>query len=263
MADAVATTEPAEAAPIVEGALVVQSAPAPQATPAVDAAAQAAAAKAGVAIEEKAPAEAEGPPVVEYQETGDPGLDLALSFVGNLGIDHTTPAMQAALKGDFTLIEAVLAGLGDKAKGYDKFIALAKKSYSEAQAADQATATAIQTAVFEVAGSAEQWKAIQEWAKKEADPKEKEAINRMLSADPIQARAAAQLLVNEFQKRGFRNPASATSKSGASSSGDASQQGNLTRREALAETQKLVNRIGVTHNIHLRPEYQQIWNRVR
>jgi hypothetical protein len=189
-------------------------------------------------------------PVYEFEPTGDPGLDLALDFVGKLGIDETNPAFAAAINGDFSLLDALLSSMGDKAKGYEKFIALAEKAYKESQAADLASKQAIATAVHNVVGGEAQWTAIQEWARTQATPEEKQQLNAMLIAA-------------QYEKAGgvVSNPTSATSRYGASANGSPAPQAPLTRREAVAKSNELARRIG-SHNLENSPEYKAIWSRV-
>lgn len=129
--------------------------------------------------------------VVLYEETGDPGLDLALAFVGNLGIGVNHPAMQAAFKGDYSLMEAHLASLGDKATGWEKHIALAKAADQKAADARIAKDAAVTAAAVKASGGDAQWKAIQEWSVANADAEEKAAINKMFDDGPVSARIAA------------------------------------------------------------------------
>jgi len=66
---------------------------------------------------------------VQYNKTGDPGLDMALSFIGKLGIGPDHPAIVAARQGDFAFIKAELAGRGDKAQGWEQYLSLAEKAF--------------------------------------------------------------------------------------------------------------------------------------
>ena len=139
---------------------------------------------------------------VAYKETGDPGLDVALNFIGSMGLGPDHAAVIAAVDGDFTLLNATLEAMGDKAKGYQQFIALAKASHERAAVETAATQTAVTAAVNEAAGGADQWAAVKAWAGANADPAEKDAINAMLSAGPLQARAAAIMLAGLYADAG-------------------------------------------------------------
>lgn len=150
-----------------------------------------------IGAEPETPAAAEN--VVAYQETGDAGLDLALDFIGNLGLGPDHDAVKAATDGNFDKLEATLEALGDKAKGYERYLALAKDAYTRQDTATKATQAEVTKVVQDVAGGADEWNTVKKWAGENADPSEKEAINEMLSAGPVQARAAAQLLLDAYR----------------------------------------------------------------
>lgn len=135
---------------------------------------------------------------VSYQPTGDAGLDLALDYIGNLGLGPDHPAVVAAADGAFEKLEATLEAMGDKAKNSDKYVALAKAAYQRTADQTAATEAAVKATVVEVAGGSEQWEAIKKWSGQNADPDEKAAINEMLKSGPVQARAAAALLLNAY-----------------------------------------------------------------
>jgi hypothetical protein len=152
-------------------------------------------------IEAPAPAPVADPAVpsietaaITYEPTGDVGLDIALAFVGRLGIAQDHPAMEATANGDFSLIEAHLAAMGDKAPGWEQHVALAKQSYEKTAQTAADTAGKVEAAVTQVAGGAEQWAALQAWAATNATPEEKAEINAMFDSGPTGARAAATLI---------------------------------------------------------------------
>lgn len=188
--------------------------------------------------------EDQGPDVVAYEPTGDVGLDMALEFVGNLGISDQDPAMIAAMEGNFDLIVAKLASLGTKATGYEKFIALAQKAAEGAATKANEVATATQSAVWEAAGGEAQWTAISEWAKNNADPDEKAELNKMFNAGPIQARAAATMLAQAYAGADgvVINPADPTANRSAASA--ASANGALSLTDYTSEVQALHRRLG-------------------
>lgn len=132
--------------------------------------------------------------VVLYGPTGDPGMDMALTFVGKLGMKPDHPAMVKAAEGDFSFIKAHLATLGDKATGWEQHIALAEQAWGNQVKAQEAVTKQITAAVHHEAGGAEAWATIEAWAKKNADPRERTAINKMLGSSPIEAKAATMLL---------------------------------------------------------------------
>lgn len=136
---------------------------------------------------------------ISYQPTGDAALDVALSFIGGVGIAGDDPSVIAAANGDFALLEAKLAVLGDKAAGWQQMLNLAKDAYARAQVNFKAHVEKTDNAILSVVQSAENWNAIKAWAAKNADPAEKAEINKMIDAGPIQARAAATLLLNAYK----------------------------------------------------------------
>lgn len=137
-----------------------------------------------------------------YQDTGDTGLDVALGFVGKLGFGPAHPAIIDAIDGKFEKLEAHLGTLGDKAAGWERMVGLAKDAYSRSATTTQQTQLAITAAVTEVAGGDKQWASIKEWAGKNADEAEKAEINVMLNGGPVQARAAANLLLGLYRAAG-------------------------------------------------------------
>ena len=153
---------------------------------------------------------------VIYDETGDAGLDMALSFIGRLGIPGTDPAMVAAANGDFSFIEAKLATLGDEAKGWEQHIALGKQAFQRQLETFKATQSKTLAAVHQVAGGEAEWNALVQWAGTVATPEEKAALNAMFDAGPIQAQMAARsLAAAHAEAKGTTvkpaNPASAAS----------------------------------------------------
>jgi hypothetical protein len=202
-----------------------------------------------------------GPEAVTYETTGDAGLDVALSFVGNLGIGPEHPAMVATAKGDFSLIEAHLATLGDKATGYQQMVQLAKDAYGRSEATKAATAQKVSAAVLAVAGGQEQWDAVKAWAGKEASPEEKTALNAMFDAGPVQARAAAMLLTTMYRDASGTtvNPKKAVGQGSAGT--QVPSDGPLNPREYHAAVQQLRTTLG--SRMDASPEYAALRARLR
>lgn len=146
-----------------------------------------------------APAEA-AVEVVEYEATGNAGLDLGLKFIGRLGFGPEHPAVQAAGNGDFSKLEAELAKLGDKAAGWQDILAVSKSAYeqvsNERKAAHEKTMDKINAA------TGGEWDKAKEWASAKAEPGEKDAINSALAAGGIQAVAMAQYITGLYRKSG-------------------------------------------------------------
>lgn len=142
----------------------------------------------------------------KLEPTGDPGLDLAIEFVNAAGIKGNDPAIEAAREGDFTLLEAKLAALGDKAKGWERHVALAKQAFERHTAAVEAENAKVRDTVFSVVGGEANWKAIQAFASANASPEEKAQINAAFAAGGLQAKSAAIYLAQVYQKAQAKNP---------------------------------------------------------
>lgn len=197
--------------------------------------------------------------VITYAPTGDSAMDMALEFVGKLGIPLSDPAMQATLEGNWSLIEAKLAGMGDTAKGYEKFLALAKDADARFTETKNTNTTAINSAISGVLGN--EAAAILAWAGKTATPAEKASINKMLRADPVQARAAASILLTQYQKASGTvvTPASATSDPSGSLP-NAQSQGPMSNAKFALEAGKLHRQFG---NAYMNtPEYAALTRRL-
>jgi hypothetical protein len=191
------------------------------------------------------PAPAPTPPsqeVVVYEKTGDPGLDLALKFVGERGFKPDHPAMQAATQGDFTALDAELKKLGDKASGYEDYLTLAKSAYETRQTKVKEAEAKTAKAVYEAVGGPKQWAAIQAWAQANADPEEKAQLNAAFKAGGLVATAAAKELAAMYQRYGKTQPKSAVKPDAASA--QAPGEGSLSPREFAREVIALKGKLG-------------------
>ena len=193
---------------------------------------------------------------VEYAETGDPALDMCLSFLGGVGIKQDDPAMVKATEGDFTLLEAKLAALGDKAKGWERHLALGKSAYERMDKESKATADKVSEAVVGVFGDAETWATVREWAGKNADASEKEAINAMFAAGPVQARAAAIMLRDAYASAPGTKVAPKAAAKEASGGKSTDTNGALSPKEYVAEVNKLHAKLG--NRMDDSQEYRQL-----
>lgn len=181
----------------------------------------------------------------EYAEIpDDPGLTMALKFVGKLGLTPESPELKAAMEGDFNFIKAKLASMGAKAQGFEHYIALAEKSFANHVTEHSAKVAAAETAIHAAVGGPEQWQTIQAWASANADVGEKEQINAMLNAGGFQARAAAALLHSMHSNAvgTVVNPANAAP--GAASASAPASGAPLTAAEYANEVSKLVRQYG-------------------
>lgn len=192
--------------------------------------------------------------------SGDPGLDLAREFISNAGIKDNDPALEAAREGDFSLVEAKLAALGDKAKGYEKFVALAKQAWERHTAQIEQQNAAVQSIVHQACGGEAGWAQVQAWAGQQASPEEKEQINAAFAAGGVQAKAAAQYLAEAYRRAGqpgYREPKGAV-KPDAAGGNDGVQP--LSAKAYATEVQKLLA-TSKGRDITTSTEYQQLQQR--
>jgi len=139
-------------------------------------------------------------PEAEFEPTGDPGLDLALEFFAAKGIGADHKALLAAQKGDFALLEATLAVMGDKAKGWEKFLALGKRSYETVKTQAEAKVAAAKKDIEDAVGGAEEWTAIRTWASQAGTEQDRQEATAALRAGGVQAKAMALYLQSVYQK---------------------------------------------------------------
>lgn len=138
--------------------------------------------------------------VIQYEKTGDPGLDMALEFVGARGFDASHPAMKAAENGDFSLIKAALSAMGDGAKGFENFVALAEQSHKATAAKNAERAAKDADMIHKAVGGKEAWAAVSKWAGTNAEPEEKAAVNAALKQGGLTAKVMAQWLAAQYNK---------------------------------------------------------------
>lgn len=231
-------------------------------TPSVDAAAiaaeVAAALKAGSTPAPEATVETAqtAPEPYVFEETGDAGLDLALEYLGNLGLTDEHPAIVKAAAGDFGPLEAHLKAV--KAPGHEKYLKLAREGVARQVTVVNDAVAAKNNAVFAVVGGAENWAKVAAWAKANATDSERDDMNEMLRKSPTTAAAAAKAIFAAFNAKtgGFtqeaKNPVNQHGANGYPAGKPAKTIAN--RRELAAATDALVRRHG-SHNIHLNPEY--------
>lgn len=208
--------------------------------------------------EPKPPAPVVEDGVVEYEPTGDVGLDMALGFVGKAGIDHTHPAMQAAMTGDFSMLRAVLSAKGTP--GWEQYVALGEKAYAANKATSEAKAKADRETVYKVAGGEEQWNAIRTWAAANATPEEKAEVNAQLSAGGASAKMAVAYLASLYAKAGNVNEDGAeVVRDGAGRVPAANANGTLDRKAYASAVAALHNKLG--GNMEGSKEYAELQRR--
>ena len=187
---------------------------------------------------------ADGIVPVIYESSGDVALDMALEFVGKFGIGPADPAMVAAADGNFALLEAKLAGMGDKAKGYEKFIALGKSAHEATTAKAKAEAAKNAEGIYSVVGGADNWNAIKAWAGKNAEPAEQTVVNAALNAGGMQAKAMAHYLATLYEKAGNVTVRGKSAVDANASGGGGADSGALTPRAYTKEVDALRKKLG-------------------
>lgn len=173
----------------------------PVAAPEVPAVPAPAPAPAPVTVDVAAPAPAAPPaPAPQAQEsTGDPGLDYALGFINKAGIEEEHPAMQAAFKGDFGLLKALLAEKGTA--GWEQAVALGEKAFESFKQKAESDAKVIGESVTQVATSlGVDWEEAVGWARDNAAPEEATALNEMLQS-PATAKMAALWITHNYASK--------------------------------------------------------------
>lgn len=182
---------------------------------------------------------------VTYADTGDAGLNMALGFVGKLGLGPDDAAIKAAGTGDFSMLKAKLAGLGDKAKGWEQYVALAEKSHADTVKATDAKVQKDTEVIHGAVGGKEQWAAISTWAAANAEPEEKAAVNSALKQGGLVAKVMALWLAERHSKANgtVKEPAPAVA-AGAAGKADNSGAGPLSAKEYAKEVQALRQKEG-------------------
>lgn len=216
---------------------------------------------ADLSISDPPPKPGSTPPDAEtvvYERTGDAALDMVLGFVGRMGIHPEDPAMQAAQNGDFAPLKIKLAGMGDKAKGWEEFAALGESSFKSTSEKENARKAEELKKVHDVVGGKEKWDAIRTWAKTAAEPAEAEAVNKALGMGGIVAKAMASHL-----ERLHRNATGTVVQGADALPRDAKGQQNanapLTRQQYAIEVEALRGRLG--GKMDASPEYRALQQR--
>jgi hypothetical protein len=199
---------------------------------------------------------------IEYETTNRPDLDVALQFIGRMGIGPDHKAMQSAMDGDFTFMEATLAAMGDKAKGFETYLALAKSAYKSISEeskvkADKDTAAILSAFGEDPAKAAAKWAEVQAWARQNAEPDEKAAVNAALKAGGIAAKAMAHYLGMLHDNAAGTQVQGKAAVAPTASRGAAPAAAEFTARVYAEAVSDLSRRIGA-HNLAGSPEYAQL-----
>lgn len=201
---------------------------------------------------------------VEFAETGDPKLDLALGFFGRNGLDADHDAIKAAVDGDFSLLEAYLDE--KNVPGWRSYVGLAKEAHAnavkQAQEADAKVTDAVSKTLEQFGYTNEQWGEAIQWVRTES-PEDVPEINKLLSSGPLGARAiTAFILSNHREASGteFTPRAKAVKdEAGANTGAPRQELQPISKSEFGKEAEKLARSLGPDY-LHSR-EYQQLRQR--
>lgn len=194
--------------------------------------------------------------VFTYNPSGDPGLDLALDFVGNLGFGPEHAAIRAAEAGDFKPLEDALKALGDKSKGWEKLLAAGKAGFERIDTQGKERAAKTTAAIHDIVGGPEQWSRIQKWAGENATADERAAVNAGLKAGGMVARAIARELAGLYMKQPHAEKAGAAARTASAAVPMAPGSNALSPREYTAEVAKLSAKLG--NRMDGSPEYKAL-----
>lgn len=214
-----------------------------------------------------APTEGKEPPAPvaesQYEPTGDPGLDYALSFLSRAGIADDDPALVAASEGNFALLKAKLAEKG--VAGWEQAVALGEQAHQRLVEAEKAKASEVEEAVLAVAAnSGANWEQVVEWARGAATPEEVEAVNGFFAQGKLGAKIAASYLIQQYQAASgsvAQPPArQAVSPTAVPAPAAAAAQGPLNRVQFAEQAQALYKTFGDSYT--QRPEYAALARRL-
>jgi hypothetical protein len=145
--------------------------------------------------------EADAKGAIAYNPTGDRGLDMALEYVGKHGFGPDHPSMVPAIEsGNFDLLKVELIAKGLPAHEVEVYLTLAGKAYEKFSAETRTKQAADKAAVEKIAGGAEQWTAVTEYVKANADESETKALQGLLSKGGKEAEIAASFMVNAYAR---------------------------------------------------------------
>lgn len=176
--------------------------------------------------------------VIEYEPTGDTGLDMALEFVGKAGLRGDHPAMVAAAEGDFTILRATLAARN--IPGWEQFVKLGEDAYTRTKDKESKASAALTNLVHVEAGGKDQWQAVQAWAGQNATPEEKAQVNALLNQGGLAAKGAVKYLVDAYTRANnvVIEPKDATANAGRGNGGG-SDTGPLSAKDYATAVQQL------------------------
>jgi len=206
--------------------------------------------------------EVKEPVVVQFEPTGNPALDLTLGFLGKLGFDSDHAAMKLADTGDFSLLKAELALMGDKAKGWEQVIAVGEQAFATVREQHEAQRKVDRENIVNAAGGEDAWNEVKTWAATAVDDKQRGIINRALGEGGLVAEAMAAYLANQYNSFKSGQPqgkavVDPTSPVG----GGTAINGPLTAQQFREESSKLQAKLG--YNYYDSAEYRALQDRRR
>jgi hypothetical protein len=205
-AAAAADTQAATAAAATQGAAAPAAAAPAAAAPAAQPAAQGSANPSAQQVKsigiDRGAGVSEQSGIAYYQSTGNAALDAALKFVVDAGLDDDHPAIKAAEKNDFTLLEAYFAQ--NPVAGWETMLRIGKEAVGNVlkQHADKAAAVeaANKEAGVAIFGSEENLNAALDYVGTNAgaSPDEVAALQSALSGGGIMAQAALLFIADVY-----------------------------------------------------------------
>lgn len=188
--------------------------------------------------------------------TGDVALDLSLEFFGRMGISLDSPEMVEAEKGNFAYLEAKLGALGDKAKGWERYVALGKEAHTRITKAEADGYAAREKVVHDTVGGKENWDQISKWAQENGTPEEVAEIKSAMKLGGKVAQAMATFLQQTYMAAGgtTKDAANPTTNQPAV---PASSSAPLTLAGYQKEVMELQKRVGSTR-MDTHPEYHAL-----
>lgn len=199
--------------------------------------------------------------VGSFGDSGDPAMNLVYRFVEKAGFTPDDAEIKAVIdSGDFSLLRAKLASMGDKAQGWQEYIGIAERHFQNENQKQLDRISAIEDSVFNAVGGKEQWIQIQAWASANADEDEKRAFNAMLNADPIQAKVAARQIAEYYYNAHGHTKEPENTISYRATQGQSGQTYALSPDEYVAAVQDLARKVG-SGRIDNHPDYEKLKQR--
>ena len=196
-----------------------------------------------------------------FVKTGDPGFDLSLDFATKLGLRPSDLEVKLAFdEGNFDLLEAKLAAMGDKAAGYKEHLALAKGYFEKEVQREMANIASCEKAIYGVFGGQENWDEVRDWVKGSDLKSQLPIINKMLDAGPVEAEMAALYINSKYNQAAGTvvEPKSAVHQAHSTNQADTYA---LSPSEYNEKLNQLIEKVGI-QGIDSSPEYNKLRHRL-